>query len=71
MRFPTAIPPAPKPVELTSALPAQPPGTTLQVVDDADPDAPSFFCQQRHSPLSSRYPQRQRSAPDYYRSEDF
>ena len=54
MRISIAISPAPRPVEFTSASPDQPPGTTLQVVDNADADASSFSRQQRqHSPHSS------------------
>ena len=54
------------PVAATSELPDQPPGTTLKVVDNADPNAFSSRQQQQHSPPSSRYPQQQHLAPDCY-----
>ena len=43
----------------------QPPGTTLEIVDDVDP-TDCYLQQQQPLRRLSRYPQWQRSAPDYY-----
>ena len=69
IRLSTTAPPASLKAGDSPGEPSpQPPGTTLEVVDDVDP---TTCCpqQQQHPTPPSRYPRRQRSAPDYYRPD--
>ena len=66
IRLPVTVPPASLSTGNRPGEPSlQPPGTTLEIVDDVDPT--DCHLQRQQLPRrSSRYPQRQRSAPDYY-----
>ena len=65
MCFPSAFPPATMPAMSPSQSPKYPPGRTLQILVDVDPTS-SCYLQQKCWTPQPWYPQRQRSAPDYY-----
>ena len=67
IRLPVTVPLASLSTENPPGEPSlQPPGTTLEIVNDVDP-IDCYPQRQQPSRPPSRYPQRQRSAPDYYR----